>query len=143
MNLWTHSTTKDMWSIKRNDYIFIKKKNMKKILRLTEGELNKIVRNSIYKLLSEDVLGDNWHEKQDDVLNNYEAFKTQEDETEHNWSGQGEEDVEPMHYNQDGNVLGWNDDEAEGYEEDVDWYRDDVNPMNDDLSDGDLYRGMW
>ena len=78
--------------------LYLLKKNMKKILRLTEGELNKIVRNSIYKLLSEDVLGDNWHEKQDDVLNNYEAFKTQEDETEHNWSGQGEEDIDPSYY---------------------------------------------
>lgn len=116
---------------------------MKKILRLTEGELNKIVRNSIYKLLSEDVLGDNWHEKQDDVLNNYEAFKTREDETEHNWSGQGEEDIDPSYYDQHSDVIGWNDDETEGYEEDPDWYRDDVNPMNDDLSDGDLYRGMW
>ena len=40
-------------------------------------------------------------------------------------------------------MIGWNDDEPEGYEEDPDWYRDDVNPINDSPSDGDLYRGMW
>ena len=97
------------------------------------------------------MLGNDWRQDEDDVLNNYEPFEDQIDryeaETEfrnqHDWGAQGEEDIDPTHYDQHSDVIGWNDDEPEGYEEDPDWYRDDVNPINDSPSDGDLYRGSW
>ena len=124
---------------------------MKKIIRLTESDLHKIIERSVKRILREDVLGNDWRQDEDDVLNNYEPFEDQIDryeaETEfrnqHDWGAQGEEDIDPTHYDQHSDVIGWNDDEPEGYEEDPDWYRDDVNPINDSPSDGDLYRGMW
>ena len=124
---------------------------MKKIIRLTESDLHRIIERSVSKILREGVLGNDWRQDEDDVLNNYEPFEDQIDryeaETEfrnqHDWGAQGEEDIDPTYYDQHSDVLGWNDDEAEGYEEDPDWYRDDVNPINDSPSDGDLYRGMW
>ena len=124
---------------------------MKKIIRLTESDLHRIIEKSVNKILREGVLGNDWRQDEDDVLNNYEPFEDQIDrykaETEfrnqHDWGAQGEEDIDPTHYDQHSDVIGWNDDEAEGYEEDPDWYRDDVNPINDSPSDGDLYRGMW
>lgn len=124
---------------------------MKKIIRLTESDLHKIIEKSVRKILREGVLGNDWRQNEDDVLNNYEPFEDQIDRYEaenefrnqHDWGAQGEEDIDPTHYDQHSDVIGWNDDEPEGYEEDPDWYRDDVNPINDSPSDGDLYRGMW
>ena len=124
---------------------------MKKIIRLTESDLHRIIEKSVSKILREGVLGNDWRQNENDVLNNYEPFEDQIDryeaETEfrnqHDWGAQGEEDIDPTHYDQHSDVIGWNDDEPEGYEEDPDWYRDDVNPINDSPSDGDLYRGMW
>lgn len=124
---------------------------MKKIIRLTESDLHRIIERSVSKILREGVLGNDWRQDEDDVLNNYEPFEDQIDryeaETEfrnqHDWGAQGEEDIDPTHYDQHSDVIGWNDDEPEGYEEDPDWYRDDVNPINDSPSDGDLYRGSW
>lgn len=124
---------------------------MKKIIRLTESDLHRIIEKSVSKILREGVLGNDWRQNENDVLNNYEPFEDQIDryeaETEfrnqHDWGAQGEEDIDPTHYDQHSDVIGWNDDKAEGYEEDPDWYRDDVNPINDSPSDGDLYRGMW
>lgn len=124
---------------------------MKKIIRLTESDLHKIIEKSVSKILREGVLGNDWRQNEDDVLNNYEPFEDQIDRYEaenefrnqHDWGAQGEEDIDPTHYGQHSDVIGWNDDEPEGYEEDPDWYRDDVNPINDSPSDGDLYRGMW
>lgn len=124
---------------------------MKKIIRLTESDLHRIIERSVSKILREGVLGNDWRQDEDDVLNNYEPFEDQIDryeaETEfrnqHDWGAQGEEDIDPTHYDQHSDVIGWNDDEPEGYEEDPDWYRDDVNPINDSPSDGDLYRGTW
>lgn len=124
---------------------------MKKIIRLTESDLHKIIEKSVSKILREGVLGNDWRQNEDDVLNNYEPFEDQIDRYEaenefrnqHDWGAQGEEDIDPTHYDQHSDVIGWNDDEPEGYEEDPDWYRDDVNPINDSPSDGDLYRGMW
>ena len=124
---------------------------MKKIIRLTESDLHRIIERSVSKILREGVLGNDWRQDEDDVLNNYEPFEDQIDryeaETEfrnqHDWGAQGEEDIDPTHYDQHSDVIGWNDDEPEGYEEDPDWYRDDVNLINDSPSDGDLYRGMW
>ena len=124
---------------------------MKKIIRLTESDLHRIIEKSVSKILREGVLGNDWRQNENDVLNNYEPFEDQIDrydaETEfrnkYDWGAQGEKDVDPTHYDQHSDVIGWNDDEPEGYEEDPDWYRDDVNPINDSPSDGDLYRGMW
>jgi len=124
---------------------------MKKIIRLTESDLHRIIEKSVNKILREGVLGNDWRQNEDDVLNNYEPFEDQIDRYEaenefrnqHDWGAQGEEDIDPTHYDQHSDVIGWNDDEPEGYEEDPDWYRDDVNPINDSPSDGDLYRGMW
>ena len=123
---------------------------MKKIIRLTESDLHRIIEKSVSKILREGVLGNDWRQNENDVLNNYEPFEDQIDrydaETEfrnkYDWGAQGEKDVDPTHYDQHSDVIGWNDDEPEGYEEDPDWYRDDVNPINDNPSDGDLYRGM-
>ena len=124
---------------------------MKKIIRLTESDLHRIIEGSVKRILREDVLGNDWRQDEDDVLNNYEPFEDQIDryeaETEfrnqHDWGAQGEEDIDPTYYDQHSDILGWNDDEAEGYEEDPDWYRDDVSGWNGDISDGDLYRGTW
>lgn len=124
---------------------------MKKIIRLTESDLHRIIEKSVSKILREGVLGNDWRQDEDDVLNNYEPFEDQIDRYEaenefrnqHDWGAQGEEDIDPTHYDQHSDVIGWNDDEPEGYEEDPDWYRDDVNPINDSPSDGDLYRGGW
>jgi hypothetical protein len=124
---------------------------MKKIIRLTESDLHRIIEGSVKRILREDVLGNDWRQDEDDVLNNYEPFEDQIDryeaETEfrnqHDWGAQGEEDIDPTHYDQHSDVIGWNDDEPEGYEEDPDWYRDDVSGWNGDISDGDLYRGTW
>lgn len=123
---------------------------MKKIIRLAESDLHRIIERSVSKILREGVLGNDWRQDEDEVLNNYEPFEDQIDrydaETEfrnkYDWGAQGEKDVDPTHYDQHSDVIGWNDDEPEGYEEDPDWYRDDVNPINDNPSDGDLYRGM-
>ena len=129
---------------------------MKKIIRLTESELRHIIENTtrriVHERLNEDVLGDNWHENNTSALNNYEPFEDQMEDysnlpfgneppkTSNDWSGQGETDTdrsfqEPRH----NDAIGWNDDEAEGYEDDPDAYRNDVNPINDNPSDGDLY----
>ena len=124
---------------------------MRKIIRLAESDLHRIIEKSVSKILREGVLGNDWRQDEDEVLNNYEPFEDQIDrydaETEfrnkYDWGAQGEKDVDPTHYDQHSDVIGWNDDEPEGYEEDPDWYRDDVNPINDSPSDGDLYRGMW
>ena len=124
---------------------------MKKIIRLTESDLHRIIEKSVSKILREGVLGNDWRQNENDVLNNYEPFEDQIDRYEaenefrnqHDWGAQGEEGIDQTHYDQHSDVIGWNDDEPEGYEEDPDWYRDDVNPINDSPSDGDLYRGMW
>lgn len=124
---------------------------MKKIIRLTESDLHRIIERSVSKILREDVLGNDWRQNEDDVLNNYEAFDDQiesykaEDEfrNQHDWGAQGEEVIDPTYYDQHSDALGWNNDEPEGYEEDPDLYRDDVTGWNGDISDGDLYRGTW
>ena len=119
---------------------------MKKIIRLTESELHGLVARTVKRIIREDVLGDNWHEAEEDkenvALNNYEPFESQED---HNWGGVGEEDIDPSYYEDydKAMVQGWNDEDAEGYEEDPDWYRDDVMGIDSNWSpsDGDLYAG--
>ena len=81
---------------------------MKKIIRLTESELKTIIRNSVNKILREDVLGNDWRENEEDgVMNNYEPFETQQDTpfngmtNDHDWSVKGEEEEnggDPTHY---------------------------------------------
>ena len=88
---------------------------MKKIIRLTESELHDLISRSVKRIIKEDVLGDNWHEAQEDtVMNNYEPFESQED---HNWSGVGDEDIDPTLYEPHDEAIGWNDDKPEGYED--------------------------
>lgn len=81
---------------------------MKKIIRLTESELHRIIENSVKKILKEDVLGNDWREDEEDsVMNNYEQFETQQDTpfngmvNDHDWSVKGEEEEnggDPTHY---------------------------------------------
>ena len=110
---------------------------MKKIIRLTESELRNIVARSVKRIIREDVLGDNWHEaEENEVMNNYEPFESQED---HNWGGVGDEEIDPTYYEPLNEPIGWNDDEAEGYEEEPDTFMDDH-----DLTDNELYNyGNW
>ena len=104
---------------------------MKKVIRLTESDLHRIIKQSISKILKEDVLGNDWHETS--IRNNYEPFDDQieryeaenEFRNQHDWGAQGESEIDPTFY------------------EDPDWYRDDVMQLNDSPSDGDLYRGSW
>ena len=105
---------------------------MKKIIRLTESDLHRIVKESVNRILKEDVLGNDWHENEEDaVMNNYEPFESQEDlpfdgmQDDHDWSGVGEEEFDPTFY------------------DDPDQYRDDVINGNDSPSDNDLYNGRW
>ncbi len=108
---------------------------MKKIIRLTEQDLHNIVRESVNRILKEDVLGDDWREietdQEDSVMNNYEPFETQMENdpfegmygNEHNWSTQGEEEFDPTFY------------------DDPDQYKDD---LIHDPSDNELYNyGNW
>jgi hypothetical protein len=50
---------------------------MKKVIRLTESELRNIIKNSVNRILREDILGNDWREN-DNVLNNYEPFEGEE-----------------------------------------------------------------
>ena len=106
---------------------------MKKIIRLTESELMGLISRTAKRIIREDVLGDNWHEAEEDsVLNNYEPFEDQMNDDpfegmygnqeEHNWSGQGEEDIDPTYY------------------DDPDIYSHNINGIYNP-SDGDLERG--
>ncbi len=85
----------------------------KKIIRLTESELHNIVENSVKRILKEDVLGNNWHENNENsVLNNYEPFKDQQMDNggnEHDWGIQGEEGFDPTEYDNDNIYQGEND----------------------------------
>ena len=109
---------------------------MKKIIRLTESDLHNIIAKSVKKILREDVLGNNWHEVDNNkVLNNYEAFEDEFDGLpfgkdddfspimkDHDWFSVGEEPTDPTEY-------------------DPDYYRDDVLGWNEEPGDGQLERG--
>ena len=81
---------------------------MKKIIRLTESDLHDLISRSVKRIIKEDVLGNNWHENQeeDSVLNNYEPFENQiqrykeEDEfrNNHDWGVEGEGQFDPTEY---------------------------------------------
>lgn len=104
---------------------------MKKIIRLTESDLHNIIERSVKRVLKEDVLGNDWRENDENVLNNYEPFEDQieryDAETEfrnqHDWGAQGEEEFDPTFY------------------EDPDQYKDD---LVHDQTDNELYNyGNW
>lgn len=110
--------------------------NMKKIIRLTESDLLGIIQNAVKKAVNEDMLGNDWNATamNKDVANNYEAFDDQMtddlpfdldggDYDDHDWSGVGEEDIDPSYY------------------EDPDAYKD---YDDHDPSDNELYNyGNW
>lgn len=109
---------------------------MKKIIRLTESDLMRIIKSSVRRALNEDVLGNDWNAnpETEDVRNNYEPFEDQiggdlpfdldgSDYNDHDWGGVGEEDIDPSYY------------------EDPDW---DKNYDDHNLSDNELYNyGNW
>lgn len=75
---------------------------MKQVIRLTESDLMKIIKNSVRKALKEDVLGNDWNVN-DDIRNNYEVFddpfEDMDDQSnEHDWGVQGEENFDPTEY---------------------------------------------
>ena len=84
---------------------------MKKIVRLTESDLHRIIKDSVKRILREDVLGNNWHENEDErenkVLNNYEPFQNQienykedsELNNQYDWGIKGENPLDPTQYN--------------------------------------------
>ena len=84
---------------------------MKKIVRLTESDLHRIIKDSVKRILGEDVLGNNWHENEDErenkVLNNYEPFQNQiekykkdsELDNQHDWGIKGENPLDQTQYN--------------------------------------------
>lgn len=117
---------------------------MKNIIRLTENDLHNVIINSVRKILKEDVLGNDWQaNEEENVLNNYQPFDDQiqayEDEgiNQHDWGIKGEEGLDPTLYDDTHREpLGWNDDEAEGYEEDPDWDLRDREDLRDWSSDG-------
>lgn len=88
---------------------------MKKIIRLTESDLHRIIKNSVQRILKEDVLGNDFMQKDGnelDVRNNYESFEDQfeglpfgpDDDfsplfgNEHDWGVEGEEQFDPTEY---------------------------------------------
>lgn len=112
---------------------------MKTLVRLTESELNTMINNAAIRLvkdtlsgkLNEDVLGDNWHEVENDAFNNYEPFEDQieryeaeeEFRNQHDWGTQGEKEFDPTFY------------------EDPDQYKDDIVHYP---TDNELYNyGNW
>lgn len=77
---------------------------MKKIIRLTESDLHKIIKESVKRIINEDVLGNDWNsvdvganDNVTDVSNNYEPFNDQKGEND--WSTSGEENIDPTQYN--------------------------------------------
>ena len=95
---------------------------MVKVIRLTEQDLSKMIKKSLANIMNEDVLGDNWQEREDDdVLNNYEPFEDQEgdDLDSHDWGVSGEDNIDPTEYDSDD----YDQDEF-GYDEYDDDYED-------------------
>ena len=96
---------------------------MKKVIKLTESDLHKIIKESVSKILEEDVLNNNWEDFDNGVLNNYEPFKNQkESDNEHDWGISGEDGFDPTEYDPDAYTSNG----------DYGW--------DGSFSDGDLYR---
>lgn len=74
---------------------------MRKLIRLTEEDLGNMIKMSLMDAINEGVLGDNWHENDDnDVMNNYEPFEDQEGSS-HDWWVSGESNIDPTDYGND------------------------------------------
>ena len=78
---------------------------MNKIIRLTESDLHRIVKETVKRVIKEDVLGNDWNATEigtndnvTDVSNNYEPFDDQK-LNDNNWSTSGEENIDPTQYN--------------------------------------------
>ena len=85
----------------------------KNIIRITESDLHNIIVNTVKRVLKEDVLGNDWNAIDDNenfnVNNNYEVFKNQD---EHNFSGQGEEGIDPTYQEpRHDDAIAWNEEE--------------------------------
>ena len=79
---------------------------MKRIIRLTESDLRQIIRESVRRIINEDVLGNNWNSVKvggndniTDISNNYEPFDDQKHSEDNDWSVSGEENIDPTQYN--------------------------------------------
>lgn len=79
---------------------------MNKIIRLTESDLHRIVKETVKRAIKEDVLGNDWNATEigtndnvTDVSNNYEPFDDQKLNDNNNWSTSGEENIDPTQYN--------------------------------------------
>lgn len=79
---------------------------MNKIIRLTESDLHRIVKETVKRVIKEDVLGNDWNATEigtndnvTDVSNNYEPFDDQKLNDDNNWSTSGEENIDPTQYN--------------------------------------------
>ena len=80
---------------------------MKRIIRLTESDLHRIIKEAARRIIKEDVLGNDWNtpavgnnNNVTDVSNNYEPFDDQESEGgENDWSTVGDEQIDPTQYN--------------------------------------------
>ena len=80
---------------------------MKKIIRLTESELHRIIKESVKRIIKEDVLGNDWNTTEaggnDNITaisNNYEPFDDQKvNNGDNDWSVSGEENIDPTQYN--------------------------------------------
>lgn len=75
---------------------------MKKIIRLTESDLHRIIERSVQRIIKEDVLGNDWNVNDEDneyPYNNYEPFESQkQDDEEHEMGIQGEANLDPTVY---------------------------------------------
>jgi hypothetical protein len=82
--------------------------------RITDRKISRVLRESLSRFLNEDVLGDNWHEKEvDDILgitntpDNQHPFADQLEDGSHEWSIQGEYD-DPTIYGQEYDAMDLN-----------------------------------
>ena len=78
---------------------------MIQVIRLTESDLHRIVKETVKRVIKEDVLGNDWNATEigtndnvTDVSNNYEPFDDQK-LNDNNWSTSGEENIDPTQYN--------------------------------------------
>lgn len=111
---------------------------MEKIIRLTEQDLSSMIKKSLANIMNEDVLGDNWQEREDDdVLNNYEPFEDQEgdDLDSHDWGVSGEDNIDPTEYDSDD----YDQDEYDSEEYDSEEYDDDDDFDSEDYDSEEYY----
>ena len=109
---------------------------METVIRLTEQDLSTMVKTSLANIMNEDVLGDNWREREDDdVLNNYEPFEDQEEDDDlysHDWGVSGEDNIDPTEYDSDDYDQDEYDDDDDFDSEDYDSEEYDDEPIEYD-----------